>query len=78
VQYKLGNAPRAEQTLRLAASKPSVRTETLYYLLRVLWENGQKEDARRVAEQAKAAFNEPGLFVLRGEAKKWMNDESLN
>jgi tetratricopeptide (TPR) repeat protein len=78
VHYKLGNNAKAEQVLRMAGSKPSVRTETLYYLLRVLWENGQKEDARRVAERARTAFDEPGLFVLRAEAKQWMDKEIIN
>lgn len=78
VHYKLGDRKRAEQALRLAASKPSVRTETLYYLLRVLWENGHKEDALRVAERARPAFDEPGLFVLRDEAKQWLSDELVN
>jgi tetratricopeptide (TPR) repeat protein len=78
VHYKLGNAAQAEQLLRVAASKGKTRTETLYYLLRVLWENGQKEDAQRVAERAKEAFDEPGLFVLRSEAKKWLSDEFVN
>jgi tetratricopeptide (TPR) repeat protein len=78
VHYKMGNRQKAEQALRLAASKPSVRTETLYYLLRVLWENGRKEDALRVAERARSAFDEPGLFVLRDEAKQWLSDELVN
>jgi hypothetical protein len=62
----------------MAASKGKTRTDTLYYLLRVLWENGQKEDAQRVAERAKEAFDEPGFFVLRSEAKQWMSDEFVN
>lgn len=78
VLYRLGNKQRAEQALRLAANKPSMRTETLYYLMRVLWENGHKDDAEIIADRAREAFDQPGLFVLRDEAKKWMIDEFVN
>ena len=70
VYYNLGRKQEAQRALQTAVSRPTVRSETLYFLARVLWENGSKEDARRIAEQVKLAVEKPGLLVLRPEIKK--------
>lgn len=77
VYYKLGRKDEALRTLSMAVSRAPVRTESLYYLTRVLWESGKHEDARKLAEQMKPAIDRPGLFVLRPEVKQWFKSASL-
>ncbi len=44
VYYKLGRKDEARRALQMAVSRAPVRTESLYYLTRLLWENGEKDD----------------------------------
>lgn len=78
VYYKLGRFDQAEQALKLAAVKPRVRSETYYFLTRVLWEHGDRAEALQVAERVKSALDRPGLFVLRPHVKQWIASEAIN
>lgn len=78
VYHNLGRRNEAQRALLVAAAQPPVRSETLYFLARVLWENGSQDDARKVAKQVKLAIDQPGLIVLRPAIKKWMEETALN
>ena len=78
VYYNLGRKDEALRTLQVAASQPTVRSETLYFLARVLWESGNKEDARKLSDRVKSSVEKPGLFVLRPEIRKWIAETALN
>jgi len=78
VYYKLGRKDEARRALQLAAAQPQVRSETLYYLARLLWESGDKDDARKVAARVQEAVEQPGLFVLRPEIKRWFAATAIN
>ncbi len=78
VYYKLGRTDEALRTLQAAASQPQVRSETMYFLARTLWENGNEQDARKVAEKVKLAVEQPGLFVLRPEIRRWFAETAIN
>ncbi|MCA9269948.1 MAG: hypothetical protein KDA41_15815, partial [Planctomycetales bacterium] len=72
VSFNVGRKKEAVDALQLAVTRADVRSETFYYYARVLWDLQRKDEARVVAERVKAAVDEPGLFVLRPEAKVWV------
>jgi Tfp pilus assembly protein PilF len=78
VYYRLGRLDDAHRSLHFAGTQTKVRSETIYYLARVLWDKGQKKEVRLLAEKIKEVIEQPGLFVLRPEVKKWMETTSLN
>jgi tetratricopeptide (TPR) repeat protein len=78
VYYRMGRLDEAHRSLHYAGTQAKVRSETIYYLARVLWDKGKKSDVRLLAEKMKEVIAQPGLFVLRPEVKKWMETTSLN
>ena len=78
VYYQLGRNDEALRALQVAVTLPTVQSETLYFLARVLWDTGSKDDARKLSERIKSTVEQPGLFVLRPEIKKWIAETAVN
>lgn len=78
VLYKLGRYDEAEQTLRTAAANPQVRRETIYFLARVLEKNARKDHLKKAYDRIQDLVNEPGLFILRPEARQWLQTAKVD
>lgn len=75
VQYRSGSTAEAEQTLKAAAATGNI--EALYYLGQILLEQGKTDEARGVIKSLEAAISQPGVFLLRNEARQWLKTVSL-
>jgi len=64
------NLDAAEQALRQAASSGNISSDTAYYLAQVLFEKGNKDDARQLLE---AALKSERPFSRRDDAQKLLN-----
>lgn len=74
VYFQLGRQKEGENILRASASKGQVRTETAYYLARVLAKTANKADAEAARNLLRNLMKQPGLFILRPEAEKWLEE----
>ena len=72
VFHRLGENDKAELALRSALQLPHVRAETLYYLGQVVTDQGDLDEARRLAIRLDQQLAGPGLFVLRPQARNWI------
>lgn len=77
VQYRLGNLNEAEKALKAGASATTKDGELLFFLAQVLLEQGKTAQSQRVAAMLRTAVEEPGLFILRREARQWLDAVSL-
>ena len=69
VYYRNGRAEDAERALQAAISKGPVRSETPYYLARVLAARGREGE---VGPLLNLCLSAPGRFAFRGEAREWL------
>ena len=76
VQHRLGDDDAAEQTLRAAARRPR-SPETQFFLAQVLLKQGKAQDAEPAFRAVKAAIDRPGLFLVRDDARDWLETTSL-
>ena len=72
VKYRLGLFDEAEQLLRKAASSSRVSLTTLYFLGRVLQQQKHHDQAHAIALRLQQGLSQPGVFVLRPQAKRWL------
>ncbi len=72
VNFNLGHMEEAESQLRAAATAGKLHLDTLYYLARVLQAQNHPEQGYAVAMKLKQSLEQPVVFVLRPEARKWI------
>jgi uncharacterized protein HemY len=69
VSYRSGRAEEAEGALRAAVTRGARTPDTLYYLARVIADQGQRAEAERLMQEALLAH---GAFLFRKEAREWL------
>ncbi len=77
IQFRLGQKQEAEASLRMAASGAVIDGETAYYLAQVLLANGKAHEAEPVIAMLRASVASPKLFLLREEAREWLDSVSF-
>jgi len=78
VNYRMGKQQEAERLLRAAMSSGQVRADTAYYFARVLTERGNPDESAQARKVLRSAIEKPGIFVLRGEAERWLAKQEDN
>lgn len=63
--YRMGHLDQAEQALRSAVSSMRTTPDIAYFLARVLFDKGNRADARKLLE---SATKQPGAFAHRDDA----------
>lgn len=79
VQYRMGQRAEAEETLNqaVALAGNNVDGETLYFLVQVMLANGKAQQAEPYVRMLQEAVRSPRLFILRDDARKWLDSVAL-
>ena len=72
VYFRNGRLAEAENMLRASTRTANFRTETAYFLARVLTHVGKTADAEIAKKTLRTMMTEPRLFVMRPEAEAWL------
>lgn len=73
VQFRNGQLDAAEETLTAVAARMPSERSTLFFLATVLMQQGKQDEARRVAQRLDPLIDQPGVFVFRPAARKWVD-----
>ena len=73
VQLRNKRPDEAVASLQAAALQMPTGRDTLLFLSRALMQENRKEEAIRVAQQLERVIDEPGIFVFRPTAKRWLS-----
>lgn len=76
VYFRLDKREDAINTL-LPALQNTPNAETLYFAAQVFLEEGNTREARQALKSLEAVIDQPGLFLLREEARQWLETTSL-
>lgn len=72
VHFRLAQYDKAEPLLRAAAEAARREPMCLFFLTCALYKSDKKDESRLVAEQLRARLDQPGIFVFRSAARKWV------
>lgn len=72
VLFQLGRMDEAEQQLRQALGRSASNRTAMYFLARLLVEQGKRDQGMRLAQLLRGRLDQPGQFVLRPEARRWL------
>ncbi|HEV2971130.1 MAG TPA: tetratricopeptide repeat protein [Pirellulales bacterium] len=69
IEFKLGKTDEAERHLRAAAARGSISRDTAYFIAKVEFDRGQRDESLRMLRQAVGGR---GPFAYAEESKRWL------
>lgn len=74
IYYQHGRFDDAERHARAAIAAGANDPQTLYFAAKILHRQGHEDEAQRLGNRLADQMAEPGIFILRPEARRWLEE----